>query len=316
MLTARASPTLALISVVLAAAVTLLVGLLNVVWAGPAEADDPVICPANMIDCIVQVKVPPAASAEPARAVAGRTGHETGACRVANGESVPCQDPQFGSFSNADGCYYQRLAEQPPSSDPVWEGHYPQGAIYAVTCPGTAGTGGGWTWRGTPPGGGGTPQVTPAQLAQQVVRRLGLRGAAIGTAPPPGVVGLVHAPVWLWTSVSATTWGPVSETASVPGLSVTATARATRIVWQMGDGNSVTCTGPGTPYRASFGAVASPTCGHVYERASTGLPGGAFTVTATTTWEVAWTGGGQSGTLTTTRTSTSRLRIGELQVVT
>jgi hypothetical protein len=147
------------------------------------------------------------------------------------------------------------------------------------------------------------------------MQRLRLDGAQIAMAPPAASV-LVHVPVWLWTPVSAVTWGPASATAAVAGLSVTATARATRIVWQMGDGHAVTCTGPGTPYQASYGAAASPTCGYVYQRASAHQPGGAFTLTATTTWQVDWTGGGQAGALTTTRTSTSRVRIGELQVVT
>ena len=36
---------------------------------------------------------------------------------------------------------------------------------------------------------------------------------------------------------------------------------------------------------------------------------------ATATWEVTWTGGGTSGTLTVTRSSSTTVRIGELQVL-
>ncbi|MDQ1249791.1 MAG: hypothetical protein QG597_4167, partial [Actinomycetota bacterium] len=143
-----------------------------------------------------------------------------------------------------------------------------------------------------------------------------LRGAQIRMAPPADAVGLVHVPVWMWTPVTSQTWGPISATASVPGLSVTATATATKIVWSMGDGHTVTCTGAGTPYRAALGAARSPTCGHVYEHSSAGAPGGRFQVVATTTWRITWSGGGQNGALTTTRTSSTAVRIGELQVVT
>ncbi|MCA0328478.1 MAG: hypothetical protein LCI03_01080 [Actinobacteria bacterium] len=83
----------------------------------------------------------------------------------------------------------------------------------------------------------------------------------------------------------------------------------------MGDGHSVTCTSPGTPYTTSRGATASPTCGYVYESSSASQPDHAYTVVATTTWEVTWTGGGQSGVITTTRVSTTTVRIAELQVL-
>jgi hypothetical protein len=119
----------------------------------------------------------------------------------------------------------------------------------------------------------------------------------------------------MWTAVTPTTWGPVTATASVPGLSVTATGRAQRIVWSMGDGSSVTCTGPGTSYTPSLGGRGSPTCGHVYQRSSAAQPQATYPITATTTWQVTWTGGGQNGVLTVTRTSTATVSIGELQVL-
>ncbi|KJY29904.1 ATP/GTP-binding protein, partial [Streptomyces sp. NRRL S-444] len=44
-------------------------------------------------------------------------------------------------------------------------------------------------------------------------------------------------------------------------------------------------------------------------------PGGRYPVTATTTWDIAWSGAGQTGTITTTRQSTTSLAVGELQVL-
>jgi hypothetical protein len=122
----------------------------------------------------------------------------------------------------------------------------------------------------------------------------------------------------MWTAVSPATWGPSRATASVPGLSVTATARAEKIVWSMGDGNAVTCGNAGTPYKPSFGRAESPTCGYDqgYQLPSSTRPGGRYTVAGATTWQVTWVGGGESGELTVTRTSSTAIAIEELQVVT
>jgi hypothetical protein len=142
---------------------------------------------------------------------------------------------------------------------------------------------------------------------------MALTGPAIGMTVEGGELGLVGVPVWLWTQVTPTTWGPNTATAAVPGLAVTATAQAIQIVWDMGDGARFACTNPGTPYIA--GEVHSPTCEHTYTWPSIAQPGEAYTVTGTTTWSVSWSGGGTSGTLTVTRTAQTSVRIGELQVL-
>ena len=77
------------------------------------------------------------------------------------------------------------------------------------------------------------------------------------------------------------------------GGSVTATATPVSVTWRPGDGSTVTCHGAGTPYTsADDPAAPSPDCGHTYTRSSAGQPGGAFTATATITWDVAWQGAG------------------------
>ena len=242
------------------------------------------------------------------------TGSGSASCQGPAG-MVPCYDPAFGWFSEADGCYYQRASPQPDGGDPVWDGHYPDGAVYLAVCLGTPGTGGGFVWWPEPPPGYGGASATPAQLANEAVRQMELRGPDVGIVPEPGKTGLVGLPVWMWTRVSPQTWGPNSATAAVPGVSVSATARAERITWSMGDGHSVVCDNPGTPYEDRFGAQSSPTCGHTYTRTSAREPGESYTVTATTTWRVVWAGGGQRGELELDRSSTVALRIGELQVL-
>lgn len=158
------------------------------------------------------------------------------------------------------------------------------------------------------------------ETAQQVALRefatLPIKGPQIGIAPDPDGTGLVGLPVWLWTEVTALTWGPYTATAAVPGLTVTATATARRITWNMGDGRQVVCDNPGTPYQASFGNTASPDCGYRYARSSHSQPKRKFTVTGTTEWVVNWAGGGQTGTIQQTRFTTTEIQIDELQVVT
>ncbi|NMR19229.1 ATP/GTP-binding protein [Cellulomonas fimi] len=168
-------------------------------------------------------------------------------------------------------------------------------------------------WLAAPPEGFGATETTPGELAARAVDQMQLTGPAIGHTPDPGRTGLVGVPVWLWTGVGPTTWGPNTATASVPGLSVTATAQASEIAWDMGDGTTVRCANPGTPYFE--GGVESPTCQHVYQQSSAGQPDDAYRITATTTWQVTWAGGGASGSLTVTRASSATVRIGEMQVL-
>lgn len=157
--------------------------------------------------------------------------------------------------------------------------------------------------------------MTPQELAQRAVDSMTLLGPDIRTSVGVDGHALVGVPVWLWTPAGAQTWGPTSATASVPGLSVTATARARSIRWELGDGTTVTCDGPGTPFDPQGGRVESPDCGHVYERSSARSEGAVYPLTATTTWDVTWAGGGDSGALVLTRTSSATLSVAELEVL-
>jgi hypothetical protein len=78
----------------------------------------------------------------------------------------------------------------------------------------------------------------------------------------------------------------------------------------MGDGRVVTCAGPGTAYKASYGTSSSPDCGHTYTRQGTHV------VRATSHWVVAWSGIGQAGTITLDLTQATDVTIGEAQVLT
>ncbi|MFC9756225.1 hypothetical protein [Streptomyces sp. NPDC056921] len=67
------------------------------------------------------------------------------------------------------------------------------------------------------------------------------------------VVGM---PMWMWVTRSTSSYGPATAKATAGGVTVTAKVAAIR--WDMGDGTTITCTGPGTPYSADRGKSVSP----------------------------------------------------------
>jgi hypothetical protein len=155
----------------------------------------------------------------------------------------------------------------------------------------------------------------PAVVAQSAVATLRLPKPTIRFKPAPPAPQFVNLPTWLWLAPGS--WAPRAATASVPGLAVTATAKPIRVLWSTGDGAQVTCTGPGTPWRAGMDpAAASPTCGHTYRQPSVGRSGGVFAVRATVTWQVAWAGGGQTGAVPQlSTTSTAQIVVREAPAV-
>lgn len=155
----------------------------------------------------------------------------------------------------------------------------------------------------------GTGSGSPASAARQVVASMDLHVPDIGLAPrpttvDPGSVGLVGVPNYMWVN-NPEIFQAVSDAAAIDGWTITVSGRVAWVDWDMGDGQVVRCTGPGTPYEARFDLDPSPDCGHVYSVQGT------YTVRATARWELAWSGGGQSGTVVTDRTSTAPVVIGE-----
>ena len=180
-------------------------------------------------------------------------------------------------------------------------GRRPSGSWYVYRCSGGAGLHDG-LYRPPvflPDGPNGPPaSPSPWQAARQAYSQLRLPTPAIAASPPGPK--LVRLPTWLWLDRG---WEPVSATASVPGVSVTATARPDSVVWSMGDGGMRRCDGPGTPYSPQRDPrSASPDCGYTYRTAS---GSGGYPVTATIHWRVSWSGAGQSGSFGGLRSSTS-----------
>ncbi|WP_405499702.1 ATP/GTP-binding protein [Streptomyces anulatus] len=233
----------------------------------------------------------------------GSSGSTGSGSQAGGAEGGGSDDKPKCTYKKANG--YEDVESQPVLDSDFWEGHDPSdgGALWYVTCGETT------TLQYFGPGGPDAEAVSPAVLAQRALAKMLLRGPEIGITPKPGGTGVVGMPVYLWTETGAETYGPNTATASAGGVTVTATAKVSRIVWSMGDGKKVVCTTAGTPYNAKFGADPSPDCGHRYTKASK------YHVTATSTWVIDWTGGGQSGQLTEARDSAVDIAVGEVQVV-
>ncbi|GAA0574530.1 ATP/GTP-binding protein [Streptomyces mordarskii] len=262
---------------------------------------------------------------------------EPGASGSKGSQNQPAQDRKGGKAGKPapQPCKVVRLDPQPPAGSEIWDGHKPgDGAIYTRRCLLDAGAAALTVgvmpsqtfWAATPPAATGPD---PAQLAREAVDKMLLKGPDINSpkpappngcgksAKPPAGFGCytVGVPLWMSMGTSDTTWGPNTATATAGGTTVTATAKVGKVVWTMGDGSTVTCTTPGTPYKASYGTKKSPDCGHQYTQTSKNKKDGTFAVSATSTWDIDWNGGGQQGQLVETRTSQVQVDISELQVV-
>jgi hypothetical protein len=187
------------------------------------------------------------------------------------------------------------------------------GQRYASLCDDMAAGEGADIWVYEP----GTPAPAPpepATMAVEASRDVPLLTPLPRTSPPNGqqVVGL---PTWLW--IEAVGWGPATATAEVPGLAVTVTATPRHVVWDMGNGDSMTCTGPGTAWDPAGPDDQATDCSYTYQFVSADRPGGTYTVTTTVVWAVTWEAtNGETGVLPdATRSAAVELTVGERQAV-
>ncbi len=282
----------------------MIAGLAVLAVATPSAADDQVLIDtlhrgSGSADVVLN---PHADGSGPGAVTGGGRGASNGSRSATTskctylGDKVDCTS-SFGPWSQADHCWLQRMSPQPAPDDPLWAGHT-DGAIYWCQPPPMPGSiGGGHAFWAPAPGATGAPMlVDPVTLAEQAIDSMNLRAVGAGITPPEGAdtYTLLGIPTWMWVGdPTPRTWGPIRRSASAGAVTVSADAKVTKVVWDMGDGTNVSC-GKGTAYDQAYNAGPSPNCGHRYEAP------GKYQVTATSYWEVDWSGAGQSGTITFT----------------
>ncbi len=241
----------------------------------------------------------------------GRSKEEATVCKD-EGRVIPCET-KHGTWSSTFLCYLEKIDPQPPFSDPLFAGRT-YGALYYCGGPGYGSTNP-VVWLDTAPE---LPPPDPEVLAWRALAAVKLKPIDLGIAPEPreansASLGAVGLPVWLWAdSTSPSTTGPISSTASERGYTVSITARLSDIEWDLGDGGKTISCGIGTRFDP---ATMDPTTPVVCGRQSGYQKQGEYTITATSHWEVSWSGIGESGTIDYDRTTSGTVRIGEIQVV-
>jgi hypothetical protein len=238
----------------------------------------------------------------------------TGASATASGGSITIEAGHETYWSPPAGTPWSEAAQSDPPPGPP-NPNQPYGCHYVVTGPSaldTLGPGGPtpgeWVdpvcagpgtidpmpviWVTTGPNQPAKPAVNPVVLAQQAVSHLPLPAPSIEMAPPSDRDQMVNVSSWLWVDPAA--WRSLSATAAAGPVSATATAAPAEVVWQMGDGQSVTCDGPGVPYDSS-NPNATTYCSYMWPSSSAGQPGGVYQVTATVYYRASWTAAGAPG---------------------
>ncbi len=138
---------------------------------------------------------------------------------------------------------------------------------------------------------GSGPTTAPA-LAQQAVSYLRYPATSVEMSPTAADI-TVNLPTWLW--VDRSMWHGISATAAAGPVSATATATPDQVVWRMGDGGTVTCKGPGSPWTSQSPPDQASDCSYTYTQDSATQPGGTYAVTTTVYWHVTWTSQGAPG---------------------
>lgn len=220
------------------------------------------------------------------------------------------QGPARRRRATGDSCRYLRVS---PSGVPIADQMAARGLV-ASPAPGAQ-----WYRRMCPDGQvllvSLVPSAAAAGLAQDALGRAPLPLPDLGLSPGADQAQIVNLQTWLWV----TNWAPVTTGAAAASVSVTVTATPVRVDWDMGDGGSVSCGGPGTPYDPARPAHEQHTdCGYTYRTGSAGRPGDRYLVQATSVWQVTWSasgapGGGDLGFVN--RSTTVPVRVAEIQAL-
>ncbi|MBF6555923.1 MAG: hypothetical protein IVW52_07060 [Acidimicrobiales bacterium] len=257
--------------------------------------------------------------------VSGNTGTGSGS----GGDGAPTGGGGATTVSVPTCPNYVPYSTEFPGQDggPPPAGATQPGAWYVNTCATGSVTGQstGVVWLATGQAAPTVPPPDPAVAGAQAASELQLPTPTLTLSP--STTGYVNLAEWLW--ITSSMWHPLSTTAQAcnAGGCVAATAIATPsyVTWDTGDGSTVTCNGPGTPFDPALPATdQSTTCSHTYTTTSAGQPSAdgnpndaAFRITATITWTVAWAGpNGSAGALPSLTTrGASSLEVAQIESV-
>ena len=166
-------------------------------------------------------------------------------------------------------------------------------------------------WRLAP----GAAAATPGSAAER-----------LALLPDPGIQlnpateGVVNMQTWVWVTAASIADQHPPPVTTANGTTVTVTAKAVKVTFDMGDGSpTFDCTNGGTPYTGD--PAATTDCSHTWTHSSAGEPhGDAYLITATTTWAATWTANGpngpQAGTIPAITTTSQTLeRVSEIQAL-
>lgn len=173
------------------------------------------------------------------------------------------------------------------------------------------------------------PVKSPAELATEAADSFVLASPSGARSPSQNLnfhgYSDTYVGLWTWFWTDAGKWancgGKCTATARDGGNYATVTAKPVSLTFDPGDGSaSVSCAGPGRPWRNSYGSDAPSAhggCGYQYRRVTGPGYDHPVTSTQTITWQLTWTGSGNtSGTLTSKTTSTTgKLNVLQIQTV-
>ena len=156
--------------------------------------------------------------------------------------------------------------------------------------------------------------VDPLSLALEARDTVPIGHPAIHTSPDGDGRLYTQVPTWFW--VDDTWWQPYTVTVTAGRVTTTLTATPTRAHWDAGDGERVTCEGPGVTWRTGM-SDDETYCKHTYRHSSAGRSTGTYPLTVTIEFSIGWTSNvGQTGSLAgVTRTATREVEVGEIQAV-
>ena len=156
-----------------------------------------------------------------------------------------------------------------------------------------------WVDKGTPPPADIENAVTPKILGELAYNEIRVPSTKVTLAPANATK--VNLPTWAW--LDGAEFKPVSVTASVPLLGISATTTAEPVSLKIDPGTTDATTYPasgvcqinggriGEPY-AKGKANETPPCGVQYLRSS---GNGSYPLKATITWKIHWTGSDGTG---------------------